>query len=280
MQISDSVWLITGCSTGLGRALAEEALSQGAKVMATARKPGVLADLVQRYPDHCLTARLDVTEEGAFTPVLDTMLKEWGRCDVLVNNAGYGVAGAIEEVDLAQVATMFETNVWGAVRGIKAALPIMRSQGGGRILNISSVAGLVAFSGSGYYCSSKFALEAISESLSQEVAGFGVKVTLIEPGPFRTDFTGRSLVVSDAMPAYTDTEVGRSRSALKDMHGTQIGDPVRAAKAMVTMVATDEPPLRLVLGNPGLDYARKKLERLAKDFDQWETLTRSCDFDS
>ena len=269
-------WLITGCSTGLGRALAEVLIAKGARVFATARKPEELSDLVAGH-DNARALKLDVTV-AAEIEAAAAQAEKAGGVDVLVNNAGYGYLTAIEEGDEQGYRAQFETNVFGLFAMTKAVLPAMRKRGSGHILNIASVGGLVGNPGSGYYAGTKFAVVGFSEALSKEVAAFGIKVTVVEPGPFRTDWAGRSLQSSPhPIEAYAETVHARLKQ-VSGYSGRQVGDPVRAAEAMITVVDSPNPPLNLVLGAPGLKMVREKLAALTAEIDRWEALTLSADY--
>jgi NAD(P)-dependent dehydrogenase (short-subunit alcohol dehydrogenase family) len=273
------VWLITGSSTGFGRILAQQLLERGENIIATARKPEQLEDLVSNYGDHVLAVRLDVTKPSEVKEAVNKAIETFGRIDVLVNNAGYGTMGAIEEVTDAEVRQQYETNVFGALDMMRAVLPHMRRQRSGHILNLSSVGGVVSFPGAGIYCSTKFALEALSEAMAKEVAPLGIKVTIVEPGAFRTDFNGRSLVMEE--PKITDYEevIGGFRTWLKDMDGKQPGDPQKAAEVIIQVVNSPNPPLRLVLGKYAYTKFRKKIESLTAELDAWETIAANTDFE-
>jgi len=269
-------WLITGCSTGLGRALAEVLIAKGARVFATARKPEELSDLVAGH-DNARALKLDVTV-AAEIEAAAAQAEKAGGVDVLVNNAGYGYLTAIEEGDEQGYRAQFETNVFGLIAMTKAVLPAMRKRGSGHIINIASVGGLVGNPGSGYYAATKFAVVGFSEALSKEVAPFGIKVTVVEPGPFRTDWAGRSLQSSPhPIDAYAETVHARLKQ-VSGYSGRQVGDPVRAAEAMITVVNSAEPPLNLVLGAPGLKMVRDKLATLTAEIDRWEALTLGADY--
>ena len=230
-----SVWLITGCSTGIGREIAEVALEQGHQVAVTARDESRVGDFVERFGARALPLALDVTDKAQCADAVARTEQAFGRVDVLVNNAGYGYLAAIEEGEEPEVRAMFETNFFGALSMIKAALPAMRARRSGYIVNISSMAGLVANPGTGYYSASKFALEGLTEALSRELTPFGIRVSLIEPGPFRTDWAGRSMKqVSNPIDAYADS-VGQRRAFIVSMHGRMPGDPRRAAEAIVSL---------------------------------------------
>lgn len=270
-------WLITGASSGLGRAIAEEALRGGERVVATARRPADVEDLRGRYPETALAMALDVTDQGSVNGAVEQAIAWAGAIDVLVNNAGYGVHGAIEEVSDEEVRHLYDVNVFGLLTITRAVLPIMRRQRSGHVINISSVGGLVAGEGSGTYCSTKFAVEGISEALRAEVAPLGIRVTAIEPGPFRTDFNGRSIkIAATSIPDYAET-AGRRSAALRAASGRQPGDPDKAARIICEIAASPEPPLHLLLGNPAVDRARPKLQGLLAEIDRWETISRSAD---
>lgn len=272
------VWFITGCSTGFGRVLAEEVLKAGGRVVATARKPEQIADFEQRYPATALALRLDVTREDEVESAVAAAIARFGRIDVLVNNAGYGVGGAIEEVSEAEFMPMFETNVFGLIRVTRAVLPHLRAQRSGHILNLSSIGGLTANPGFGYYHTTKFAVEGFSEALALELAPLGVRVTLIEPGPFRTDFLGRSGVLAAKQIADYDKTAGNARRYFAEQDGKQPGDPVRAALAMIAVVESENPPLHLLLGAVALKRLRSKLELMLQETDAWEATTVGADF--
>ncbi|MDJ0593194.1 MAG: SDR family oxidoreductase [Pleurocapsa sp. MO_226.B13] len=261
------VWFITGSSTGFGRILAETVLRRGDQVIATARKPEQLEDLEKTYPDRTLTAKLDVTKPEEVRAAVDRAIANFGRIDVLVNNAGYGTMGAIEEVSDAEVRQQYETNVFGALDVMRAVLPQMRKQRSGYILNLSSVGGVVSFPGAGIYCSTKFALEGISEAMAKEVAPLGIKVTLVEPGAFRTDFNGRSLVATENLINDYDEAIGSFREWVRDVDGKQPGNPAKAVAAMIQAIESGNPPLRLPLGADAVTAIEAKLESVRADVD-------------
>jgi NADP-dependent 3-hydroxy acid dehydrogenase YdfG len=272
------VWFITGCSTGFGRELVTLLLRQNYRVVATARDVAKIADLVEGHDDDALALALDVTVADSIHHAIAEAEKKFGRIDVLVNNAGYGYFGAIEEGEDAPVRTMFDTNVFGLIDMTKAVLPGMRKQRSGFIVNLSSIGGLVAFPGTGYYTATKHAVEALSEAMSQEVVPLGIKVLIVEPGPFRTDFAGRSINMSKTVIEDYDQTAGERRRATHARNGRQQGDPVRAAQAIIDVVGSPNPPLRLLLGAPALESARRKLDSLRADFDAWEETTLGADF--
>jgi NAD(P)-dependent dehydrogenase (short-subunit alcohol dehydrogenase family) len=261
------VWFVTGSSTGFGRILAQQLLERGETVVATARKPEQLEDLAKTYPDRALTVRLDVTKPAEVREAVNKAIATFGRIDVLVNNAGYGTMGAIEEVTDAEVRQQYETNVFGALDMMRSVLPHMRQQRSGHILNLSSVGGVVSFPGAGIYCSTKFALEALSEAMAKEVAPLGIKVTIVEPGAFRTDFNGRSLAPTENLIDDYDEAIGGFREWLKDMDGKQPGDPAKAVSAMIQAVENNNSPLRLPLGADAVGAIETKLESVKADVD-------------
>jgi NAD(P)-dependent dehydrogenase (short-subunit alcohol dehydrogenase family) len=276
MSNKNRTWLITGCSTGLGRALAQVLISEGERVFATARNPDQLADLVNGHDD-ATALKLDVTSAEDITAAA-AAVERAGGLDVLVNNAGYGYLTAFEEGDEAGYRAQFEANMFGLIAMTQAVLPSMRVRGSGHIVNVASVGGLVGNPGSAYYAATKFGVVGLSEALSKEVGALGIKVTVVEPGPFRTDWAGRSLKSSShRIDAYTKTVHERLDQVARSS-GQQPGDPVRAAKAIITAVNSDEPPLNLVLGAPGLKMAREKLAKLAAEFDKWESVTLNADY--
>jgi NADP-dependent 3-hydroxy acid dehydrogenase YdfG len=277
-QSPQRVWFITGASTGFGRLLAEQTLRAGHKVVATARKPEQIANLSHDYADRCLVLPLDVTNQTQVNSAVTETLAKFGRVDVLVNNAGYGVAGAIEEVSAAEFLPMFETNIFGLLRVTRAFLPQFRKQHSGHILNLSSIGGVVAGPGIGFYNATKFAVEGISEALAAELAPLGIRVTIIEPGPFRTDFLGRSGVVAKTRIPDYDSTAGNMRKYFAENDGKQRGDPLRAVEAMMQVVESPEPPLRLLLGVSALQRLRAKFDNWQKEIAAWEQVTVGADF--
>lgn len=277
-QPNQRVWFITGASTGFGRLLAEEVLKAGGKVVATARKLDNVADLEARYPQKAMALALDVTDAGQVDSAVTQAFAKFGQVDVLVNNAGYGVAGAIEEVSEAEFMPMFETNVFGLLQVTRAFLPHLRKQRSGHILNLSSIGGVVGGPGIGFYNATKFAVEGISEALAAELAPLGIRVTIIEPGPFRTDFLGRSGVLAATRIADYDNTAGNMRKYFTENDGKQRGDPLRAVHAMMQVVESPEPPLRLLLGVSALQRLRGKLSNWEKEIAAWEPVTVGADF--
>ena len=273
-----ATWIITGCSTGLGRSLAAAVLEAGHSAVLTARKPESLEDLVQAHPDTALALPLDVRDHAQVVEAVRAGQERFGPLDVLVNNAGYGYRSALEEGDPDEVAQLFATNLFGAVDMIQQVLPGMRERGTGTIVSISSIAGRTSQPGSGYYSATKFALEGASDALSKEVGPLGVRVIVVEPGGFRTDFAGRSLTQS-AQPIgdYADT-AGLRRKENDTVHGRQPGDPDRAAQAILTAVASDQPPLRLRLGSDALRRAEGDRADQRAEIDAWREVTTGTDF--
>lgn len=271
--MTPQTWFITGASSGFGRAYAEHALARGHNVVATARNPAALSDLAEGAPDRLLALPLDVTDAGAAEAAVQAAIARFGRIDVLINNAGYGVVGAFEETPDADLRAQMETNFFGAANLIRAALPGLRAQKSGAIVNISSLGGQLSFAGFGAYSASKFALEGLSEALAQEVAPFGIKVLIVEPGQFRTNLAGPAMRHMPAMKAYRET-VGATRDFAQAMDGTQDGDPRKAAAAIETALAAPRPPLRLQLGGDAVDAVREHSRALLEDLAAWEAVAR------
>jgi NAD(P)-dependent dehydrogenase (short-subunit alcohol dehydrogenase family) len=275
-----STWFITGCSTGLGRAFAEAVLERGNNVVVTARDVAKVKDLADAYPETALALPLDVTDDAQVTDAVAAAEKQFGTIDVLVNNAGYGYRAAVEEGDDADVRQLFETHVFGTVRTIKAVLPAMRERHSGTIVNLSSIGARISPEGSGYYAAVKAAVEALTLSLRKEVAPLGITALVVEPGGFRTDFAGRSLMQSaEAIADYAGT-AGKRRKENDTVHGTQPGDPAKAAAALIEAVESDSPPYMLLLGNDASTAFRAALDDLRTEVDQWELVSRATDFDN
>jgi len=273
------VWFITGCSKSFGRVLSEELLAKtDSLVIATARDASTLDELKEKYDDRVLTLTLDVKNSSHIKNAAEETLQKFSRIDVLVNNAGYGLGGALEECSMSSIRNIFDANVFGLMEMTKAVLPIMRSQKSGHIFNISSVAGLMATAGYGIYNSTKYAVEGVSEALWQEVKTFGINVTIIEPGPFRTDFLGNSLEMATSLSAYDDTAVGQTRNYCKQSNHQQNGDPLKAAQIMIQLAAMENPPLRMPLGNIAMDRIHVKLATLKEELTKFEELSRSADY--
>jgi NAD(P)-dependent dehydrogenase (short-subunit alcohol dehydrogenase family) len=276
MAKEPKVWLITGCSSGFGRAIAEAARAHGDRVVATARRPEALADLAG---DDVLVVALDVTRQDQIDAAVQAALDRFGRIDVLVNNAGSGSVGAVEELELDDLRALMDTMFFGAVALTKAALPHMRARGDGAIVQISSQGGQLAPAGFGAYCAAKFALEGLSEALADEVAPLGIRTLIVEPGAFRTGLLGASLHRSPEIDAYADT-VGTTRAYVDATGGTEPGDPRKAAAAILAALDAPQPPLRLALGADAVEAIRAKHERLREDLDGWETTSRGTGFDA
>jgi NAD(P)-dependent dehydrogenase (short-subunit alcohol dehydrogenase family) len=273
------VWLITGSSAGFGREIAEAALAHGDSVVATARRPETLADLAESAPDRVLTVPLDVTSQDQIDAAVAAALDRFGQIDVLVNNAGHGSVGAIEEVAMEDLRGLMEIMFFGAFALTQAVLPHMRERGSGTIVQLSSMGGQVSPPGFGAYCSAKWALEAMSTSLAAEVVPMGIRVLIVEPGSFRTEFGGSRMHRSREIEAYRET-VGPNRDYIEGIDGTQPGDPRKAAAAIVEMVDAPDPPLHLALGDDAVDAIREELDRRRADIDAWEQLSRSMNVDA
>ncbi|CAM5701005.1 putative Retinol dehydrogenase 8 [Streptomyces afghaniensis 772] len=278
MNDSTPVWFITGCSTGLGRALATTLLERGHRAAVTARDPRTVADLAAGHGERALALALDVTDPAQVAEAVERAEAEFGRIDVLVNNAGYGYLAAVEEGEDAEVRALFDTNVFGLVETTRAALPGMRARRAGHIVNISSLGGLAAFGATGYYHATKFAVEGLSESLAAEVAPLGIGVTIVEPAAFRTDWSGPSMRQSATVIDDYAATAGARRAATLATYGHQPGDPLRAAAAVIDAVESPEPPLRLLLGKAAYDIATARLDTLRAGFDTWRAVTVGADY--
>lgn len=272
------VWFITGCSTGFGRELARHLLESGCKVAVTARNTDKVRDLVEINRDNALALTLDVTDKSQVAQAVAEAERFFGAIDVLVNNAGFGYFGAIEESDESEVRSMFETNFWGLAEVTRAVLPTMRRQRSGTIVNISSIGGLAGFPGVGYYNATKFAVNGFSEALQKEVAPLGINVIIVEPSGFRTDWAGRSANDATRTIGDYDETAGANQAAIRGYSGNQPGDPVRAAAAIINAVEADNPPKNLLLGRAALKTARLKLENLREEFDLWAETSEGADF--
>ena len=274
----EKVWLITGCSTGFGRELAKEVLSRGYNAAVGARNTDDVKDIVAAYPETAIAVKLDVTIAAEIDAAVKSAIQKFGQIDVLVNNAGIGYFAAIEESEEEEVRKMFEINVFGLAKMTQAVLPFMRKQRSGHILNIASIGGLRAFPGVGFYNATKFAVDGFSEALSKETAALGIKVTIVAPSGFRTDWAGRSAKDSTIKIEDYATSAGKNQDDIRGYSGNQPGDPVRAAKAMIAVTESANPPLRLLLGAAALKGARAKLEELKNDFDTWAETSEGADF--
>lgn len=274
----NKVWFITGCSTGFGRALAKEVLAKGYRAAVAARNTDDVQDIVKNYPDTALAVRLDVTVNNEIKQAVEKTVKHFGHIDVLVNNAGIGYFASVEESEDADVRRMFEINVFGLAKVTQAVLPLMRKQRSGHILNVASIGGLRGFPGLGFYNATKFAVDGLSEALSKEVAPLGIKVTIISPSGFRTDWAGRSAKdTTSKIDDYAGT-AAQNMGDIRGYSGHQPGDPVRAAKAMIAVTEAEHPPLRLLLGAAALKGAYAKLDELKTDFDTWADTSTGADF--
>ena len=277
-QQQSPVWFITGCSTGFGKELARLVLDQGWRAVVTARHLDRLTGLASGHEENALAVQLDVTDRAQIALAVRQAEEKFGCIDVLVNNAGYGYLAAMEEGEDEQIRAMFETNFFGLVAMTNAVLPGMRQRRSGHIVNFSSIGGLVSFAATGYYHATKYAVEGLSESLSIELAPLGIKVLIVEPGPFRTDWAGRSLLESETVINDYDSTAGERRRQTHERSGRQQGDPVRAGKAIIDAVGSQNPPLHLLLGKPALEMGYRKLEALKKDFDSWRQTTLGADY--
>lgn len=273
----DKVWFITGCSTGFGRELAKLVLELGYKAAVTSRNVDDVKDIVARFPGSAIAVKLDVTKHDEIKSSVEKAFGTFKRIDVLVNNAGIGYFGAIEESEEEEIRRMFEINFFGLANVTKEILPIMRKQRSGHIINISSIGGLVAFPAVGFYNATKFAVTGYSEALAKETAHLGIKVTIVAPSGFRTDWAGRSANNSKIVIDDYAATAGTNKNSIRNNSGRQPGDPLLAAKAIVKAVEAENPPLRLLLGNGALRGARNKLKELQLDYDTWEETTAGTD---
>jgi NAD(P)-dependent dehydrogenase (short-subunit alcohol dehydrogenase family) len=274
MSQTPKVWFITGTSKGFGRIWATAALERGDKVVATARNAFTLSELVERYGDNVLPLALDVTDKAAVDLAVATAHDHFGRLDVVVNNAGYGLFGMVEEVSEQQARDQLETNLFGALWVTQAALPILREQGSGHILQVSSIGGVHAFPALGLYHASKWALEGMSQSLAAEVAELGIHVTLIEPTGYETDWRGASAVQAEQLPAYDGARERRARTFAAALR--RPGDPEATASAILALVDAEQPPLRLFLGDGPLDLIRPEYAKRIAEWEQWDAVSRAA----
>ena len=272
------VWFITGCSTGFGRELARYTLDRGHRVVVTARRPAEIADLAVGHEARALALQLDVTKPEEIAAAVAAAQAKFGRIDVLVNNAGIGYFGAVEESDDGEVRRMFEINFWGLANMTRAVLPGMRARRSGHIVNISSMGGVRGAPAVGYYNATKFGLEGLSEALAQETAPLGIKVLIVEPSGFRTDWAGRSANETQHPIADYASTAGARQRQIRGYSGSQQGDPARAAAAIVKAVEAPDAPLRLMLGKAALAAGRAKIESLKRDFESWAEISEGADF--
>lgn len=272
------VWFITGCSTGFGRELVKQLLQKNYKVVVTARDTAKVLDLVTGHENNSLVLALDVTDKQQVKTAVAKAEDAFGRIDVLVNNAGFGYFSSVEEGEDEKIRAQFETNVFGLIHVTQAVLPGMRKNKSGHIVNFSSIGGLRSFPALGFYHGTKYAVEGISETLEQEAKPFGVKVTLVEPGPFRTDWAGRSAFLTPVKIEEYDATAGERIRMTEGYSGKQKGDPVRAAAAIIKVVETEKPPLRLLLGKAAYDLANEKLDSMKANFELWKNVSLGADF--
>lgn len=275
---TSAAWFITGCSTGFGRDLAKRVLEQGGRAVVTARQIDAVADIVDGHGERALALELDVTDDAQIAAAVEAANGRFGGIDVLVNNAGYGYQSTIEEGDDGAIRAQFDVNVFGLFAMTRAVLPLMRAARRGHVINITSVAGLVGYPGSGYYAASKHAVEGWSDSLASEVGPLGIHVTCVEPGPFRTDWAGRSLQQTPSrISDYAET-AGKRLASTRDISGTQAGDPVRAAQAMIDLTEGDDPPRHLVLGRWGYDAVTARLRERSAEIERHRDISLAADF--
>ncbi len=272
----ERVWLVTGASRGFGRAISEAVLDRGDRLVATARGAEFVDEFGDSHPE-ALAVRLDVTDPGTAHAAVEQAVERFGRLDVVVNNAGYGSFGAVEEVSEEEIRRQIDVNLFGVINVTRAALPQMRRQRSGHLVQMSSLNGIEAMAGGGYYCASKFAVEGLSESLAGEVEHLGIKVTIVEPGPHRTEFASDdSAGLAEPIEDYEES-VGAAREAFADLDGNQPGDPTRAARAIIEAVDADRPPMRLPLGQMALDNIRAKLDGQLEELERWRSLSETTD---
>lgn len=281
MEINNAtprVWLITGVSSGLGLAFAQAALTAGHIVIGTVRKESDRRNFEDIQPGRAHAVMLDVSDFASIAPAVAQAQQEVGSIDILINNAGYGHEGTLEESPLDDLRRQFDVNVFGAVAMIKAVLPQMRERRSGHIVNITSMVGLAALPGIAYYCGSKFALEGITEALAQEVKQFGIQVTAVAPGSFRTDWAGRSMVRANRHIADYDALFDPIRQAREAKSGLQAGDPAKAAQILLEMIDADRAPLHMLLGSDALQLIRSRIDRLGAEIDQWAELSQTSEY--
>jgi NAD(P)-dependent dehydrogenase (short-subunit alcohol dehydrogenase family) len=277
-QNATPVWLITGCSTGFGRELAKLVLARGWRAVVTARDRAKVADLVEGAGDRALALDLDVTDRGEIAAAVDAAKETFGRIDVLVNNAGYGYQSSVEEGEEEKIRAQFDANVFGLFALTRAVLPVMRAQRAGHVLNVTSVAGLVGFPASGYYAATKHAVEGFSDALLAEAGPLGIRVTCVEPGPFRTDWAGRSLIQTpNAIADYAET-AGARLTATAVKTGTQAGDPVRAGEVMIRLTEIPDPPRHIVLGAFGFEAVTDRLRKRLSEIEAWRETSLATDY--
>nr|WP_294794699.1 oxidoreductase [uncultured Mucilaginibacter sp.] len=272
MNTQNNVWFITGASSGFGRAFAEYAIGEGYQVIATARRKDKLEELKALAPQQVEIVQMDVTNNKQIDDAVQQAIEKFGQVDVLVNNAGYGILGAVEETPEADLRAQLETNFFGAVAVTKALLPHFRNRQKGAIVNISSMGGQMSFAGFGAYSASKFALEGLSEALAAELKPYGIKVLIVEPGAFRTELAGSAMKRMPEMEAYSET-VGATRAFADQMHHTQEGDPLKAARAIDEALKSEHTPLRLVLGTDAVEAIKGHARHMLQEIDDWEKVS-------
>lgn len=275
--MASKVWFITGTSSGFGRALCEAALDRGDRVFATARNLSTIADIGSRWPGNAHISELDVTVASSIEKAVEEAVAVFGGIDVLVNNAGYGLVGSLEETSNEQIQRNFNVNFFGALNLIRAALPQFRNKKSGHVINISAAAAIVNYPGFGIYGAAKCALEGMSESLAAEGRSFGLRVTIVEPGPFRTDFISRSLEHASSDVQEYHGSAGKFAKFIAGIDGKQPGDPVKAAQQILQVVDAEKPPLRLVLGKYAIDKTRRSLAQRETELTQWEACGLAAD---
>lgn len=275
-QSTSKIWFITGISSGLGRSLAEEVAMSGDFVVGTFRNSEQVAVFNDTFKERAFAVKLDITSSSEIEQVVQMIIARWGRIDVLVNNAGFGFAGAVEEASIQEVRDVFEANFFGTLQVTQSVLPALRKQREGHIIQISSHGGIKAFPGFGIYNASKFALEGFSEALAAEVAPLGIKLTIVEPGPFRTNFAGNAFRQAEiTIEDYAATS-GIFRTRIKQIDGKQEGDPQKAAQAIIHIAGLENPPLRLPLGKTAIATLNSKISSVQKDLDTWTALAESA----
>jgi len=272
------VWMITGASQGFGLELVRAILQRGDAVVATSRNPEKVTEACKDSPDQLLAVAMDLGNPAQIASVVQAAIARFGRIDVLVNNAGYGFIGAVEEASDEEITRVHETNVLGLLRVTRAVLPHFRERRSGHVVNLSSIGGLIGIPGFGIYNATKFAVEGLSEALAHEVSPLGIRVTIVEPGPFRTNFLSGSLAVAAKTLADYDPTAGQTRAGAAQRNGNQPGDPVRAAEAIIAAVTSENPPLHLLLGQNAYQRATAKLDSLRQEFETWRTVTLGADF--
>lgn len=278
MNKLNRTWLITGCSSGLGRAFAQEVLKKGFNAVVTSRNINDIQDIIESYPKTALGLALDVTNKEQIKNVVECAEAKFKGIDVLMNNVGHGYRAAVEEGDESSVSELFNTNFFGTVNMIKAVLPGMRKQKSGTIFNVSSIGGRYSNPGSGYYSATKFAIEGISDALSKEVAPLGIRVIVLEPGAFRTDFAGRSLTGTPTKISDYKETAGKRRKENDHTHGTELGDPQKAARIIIEIEERENVPFRLLLGTDAIALTRSELENQMKELETWKEISLKTDY--